>query len=59
MKAVFICAAKQVVSWSNGGEEHREVSCDINRAAAAFLRKVLSVDKSAEDSNELDNGNDL
>lgn len=35
-------------------------TCDINRADAAFLRKeVLCVDESAEDNNDLDNGNGL
>lgn len=35
-------------------------TCDFNRAAAAFLRKdVLCADESAEDDNDLDNGNGL
>lgn len=35
-------------------------TCDFNMTAAAFLRKaVLCVDESAEDDNDLDNGNGL
>jgi len=43
-----------------GGAQGGFFTYDISRAAAAFLRKeVLCVDESAEDDNELDNGNGL
>ena len=43
-----------------GGAHGGFSTCDINRAAAPFSRKeVLCVDESAEDDNDLDNGNGL
>lgn len=43
-----------------GGAQGGFFASDINTAAAAFLRKeVLCVDESAEDDNDLDNGNGL
>lgn len=59
VKAAFICAAKQTVSWGEKGRRSTGMcfNCDINKTATEFLRKqVLFVDESA-DGNDLDNGN--
>lgn len=60
VKAAFIYAAKQTVSWGEKGRRSTGMcfTCDINRTATEFLRKeVLFVDESAVDGNDLDNGN--